>query len=169
MIANSQQIVVDIFENHIRDIAVGRSSITQARTIMEILSRISSAYHETTMNCTRSKRTTYPRINNQQVHLQLLRLRPHALHKTNIITPIGTVILLFDMPLQPPVRICRMQEVDLPPLQRPTRQVRSVLRIRLHAPHIPRQHHIVLEWAIAAMPLISTRQCGGDKRCEHAQ
>lgn len=44
-----------------------------------------------------------------------------------------------------------MQEVDLTPLERSPGARSSIARIGLHAPDIPRQHHIILQRSIAAM------------------
>jgi len=68
----------------------------------------------------------------------------HMLCEADEVSPICSIILFFQMTLKPTVCIRSVKEVDLTPLQGPSRAYRSTLSIRLHAPHIAGMDDIVL-------------------------
>lgn len=106
---------------------------------------------------------TYSRVHKQKIDSQVSRLLLHVLREAHIVTPICAVVLLFDVSLEPSMRIRGMQEIDLAPFERPPGPGRRVLSIGLHPPDMARKNDIMFGLAIAAVISLASQRaanCG---------
>ena len=94
---------------------------------------------------------TYPCINQEEVHAKLSGFLLHVLREAHIVTPVSTIILLFDVSFEPAVGISGVQKVNLTPFQWSFWTGRCILCVWLHAANIPRKDYIILQGAIATV------------------
>lgn len=75
----------------------------------------------------------YTSIDQQQINLQLCSFSLHLLRERHKVAPVRAIILLLKVAFKPAMRIGRLHEVDLTPLELSGWAICSTLSIRLHA------------------------------------
>ena len=115
-------------------------------------------------------RKTHTSIDHQQIDIIVLRLLAHILDERDIVSPIGAIVFLLQMPFEPPrsksagsgkgpglqlkssipMGIGGVQEVQLSPGKWRARRRGGILRIRLHTADVPGENDIAL-WMLAAL------------------
>lgn len=130
VVANREKVVVDVLKDRIGVLASETGRIREAGAVVEIAFTSLAVALQRSHNALRGELTS---VNKQQIDSQLLRLRLHVPRERHKVTPIGSIVLLLKMSLQPAMGISRLQEVDLPPFKLASRSVSSILRIGLHA------------------------------------
>jgi hypothetical protein len=156
VVSNGQQVVVDIFEDNIRDVAIGRCCITQSCTVVQVLSYVSGI--AIFLNHVRgpdrpqgNMRNTNPCVYKKQVDSETPSFLLHVLSEANVVTPVRTIILLLDMTFKPSMGVGSMHKIDLTPFERRLGCCGRVLRVRLHPSNVSGQDDIVFQRSVAAV------------------
>lgn len=100
-------------------------------------------------------------VNEKQVDSESISLLSHMLDERGIVSPVSTVVLLLQMPLEPSVGIGGVQEVDLAPFERSLGFRERSLSFRLYATH---QSFMLsrLAWLAAGVAGESCGRTGGE-------
>lgn len=120
VVSDSQQVVVHVLKNGIRDVAVGRCGIAEPSAIVQILFPGQQGH---CFLLTRSAllvpralmADTNPRIDEKQIDAKFASFLFHVLCKAHEVAPVGTIVLFLDVPFQPSMGVSCVQEVDLTP------------------------------------------------------
>jgi hypothetical protein len=85
-------------------------------------------------------------------------------HVCMLTTPVGSIVLLLDVPFKPAMGIGSVQEIDLTPFQRCLGSRCRVLCIRLHPTNVPREDDVVFQRPIATVITFAGRRRSHQRR-----
>lgn len=104
-------------------------------------------------------------INQQEFHPVACSLLPHIFDEADKVSPVGTIVVFFQMSFEPAMRVCGVDKVQLAPGKRPLWTDSGIQGTWLHASDKPGMDGRI-SWAIAG---VTGKGCGGRQRGEEGR